>query len=164
MGFGGRKNTENENANLKKKYEDAVKDTFRPEFINRLDEMVVFNQLSKDDIFHIVTLEVEMVTKRAMEKNIKLILTNEAREFLFDKGFDPKFGARPLRRAVEKYIENPLSESIIRDTIKEGDNVEIVVTEAKDKLEFKTVPTIGKATVEPKKTRKKIAVKKEANE
>lgn len=135
MGFGRR--SEDESEALKRRYEEAIKEEFRPEFLNRLDEVVVFDSLTKDDIFHIVGLEIDAIAKRAKEKQINLILSAEAREFLFEKGFDKQYGARPMRRAVEKYVENPLSEAIIRESIMPGDDVELALTEVKDKIEFK---------------------------
>lgn len=151
MGF-GKKTDEADYEQMKSRLQDACKQEFKPEFLNRLDDIVTFKPLSKDDIFHIVGLEVEAVAKRAKAMEIHLTLTTEAREFLFEKGFDKAYGARPMRRAVEKYIENPLSEAIIRETINEGDEIELIVSAAKDKLEFKT---IDKAAVEKKPRKKK---------
>lgn len=138
MGF-GKRSDESDFESMKRKLGDAVKNEFKPEFINRLDDIVYFKPLNKDDIFHIVGLEVDAIAKRAKEKKIGLILSAEAKDFLFEKGFDKAFGARPMRRAVEKYIENPLSEAIIKDKIVEGQNVEIVVSADKTKLEFKDI-------------------------
>ena len=137
MGF-GKKSDEAQMVEIRRKYDEAVRNEFRPEFVNRLDEIVVFDALSKEDIVQIVGLEVEAVGKRArVEKNINLTLSPEAKEFLFEKGFDKKYGARPMRRAIEKYIENPLAEAIIREDIMPNDDVELVVSAAKDKIEFK---------------------------
>lgn len=138
MGF-ARKNEEADFESIKRKLKDAVEQEFRPEFLNRLDDMVIFRPLNKDDIFHIASLEVEQLAKRAKEKDITIVLSGTAKEFLFEKGYDPTFGARPMRRAVEKYVENPLSQEILKGAIVPGNTVEIVVAEAKDKLEFKLV-------------------------
>jgi len=154
LGF-GRKSEESDYETMKRRLEAAVKEEFKPEFINRLDDMVVFKALLKDDIYKIVDLEVANVAQRAAEKEITLTLSVEAKDFLLSKGFDKAFGARPMRRAVEKYIENPLSEQIIRDTVNPKDVIEIVVSEAKDKLEFRIAP---KAELVVKKRRKKFEV------
>jgi ATP-dependent Clp protease ATP-binding subunit ClpC len=144
MGF-GRSTDDSNYDNMKRKIKDAVDQEFRPEFINRLDEMVTFRPLTKDDIFHIVGLEVDAIAKRASQKKISLCLSAAAREFLFEKGYDPEFGARPMRRAVEKWVENPISEQILRGAIVPNSEIEIVVSEAKDKLEFKPVQDEKKA-------------------
>lgn len=139
LGFGKMKNDDVDFDAMKRKLNDAVKSEFRPEFVNRLDDVVVFRQLSKEDIFHIVGLEVDAVARRAKEKDVTLVLSNEARDFLFEKGFDKAFGARPMRRAVEKYIENPLSELLIKDQILPGQSIEILVAAEKNKLDFKEI-------------------------
>lgn len=148
LGF-GRRSDEADFEGMKRRLEGAVKDEFKPEFINRLDDMVIFKALCKEDIYQIVDLEVNNVAKRAAEKEIGLTLSQEAREFLLSKGFDKAFGARPMRRAVEKFIENPLSEQMIKDVYVAKDNLEIVVSESKEKLEFKL------ASRPEKKTRRK---------
>jgi ATP-dependent Clp protease ATP-binding subunit ClpC len=135
---------------LKAKLKEAIEQEFRPEFINRLDDIVFFRPLTKDDIFHIVSLEVDLVGKRAKEKSISIVLSAEAREFLFDKGYDPSLGARPMRRAVERHVENPLSEAILKGEVSAGDEVELAVNEDKSKIVFK----IGKPQKE-KKPRKR---------
>jgi len=157
MGFGRR--AEDENEALRRKYEEAIKQEFKPEFINRLDEVVIFDSLSKDDIYHIVGLEIEAVGKRAKEKNISLSLSEDAREFLFSKGFDKQYGARPMRRAVEKHVENPLSEQIIREFIVPGDDIELAMNDAKDKIEFRKIekkPKRRVSKIEPEKTAEAI--------
>ncbi len=156
MGF-GRKGGEAET--LRRKYEEAIKQEFKPEFINRLDEVVIFDSLTKDDIFHIVGLEIDAVAKRAKEKEIGLVLSAEAKEFLFEKGFDKQYGARPMRRAIEKFVENPLSEQIIREFVMPGDDVELVVNDAKDKIEFRKIekkPKRRVSKIEPEKTVEKM--------
>jgi ATP-dependent Clp protease ATP-binding subunit ClpC len=90
---------------------------FRPEFLNRLDEIIIFNQLSKDDLRRIVDVEMSKVSSRLKEKKISLELSSEATEFLIEKGFNQDFGARPLRRAIERYVEDPLSEELLRTGI-----------------------------------------------
>ena len=154
VGF-SRKNEEADYEQIKRHLKDALTREFRPEFLNRLDDTVVFRPLGKDDIFKIVSMEVDAVSKRAGEKGVTLILSTGAREFLFEKGYDKGFGARPLRRAVEKHIENKLSEEIIRETILPGDRVEILVSEDKNSLVLKTVD--GKKASKRKAASEKVA-------
>jgi ATP-dependent Clp protease ATP-binding subunit ClpC len=87
---------------------------FRPEFLNRLDDVIIFNQLSKDDLRRIIDVEMAKVGQRLKDKKITLELSPEAIEFLIEKGFNQDFGARPLRRAIERYVEDPLSEELLR--------------------------------------------------
>ncbi|MCU0786074.1 MAG: ATP-dependent Clp protease ATP-binding subunit, partial [Verrucomicrobia bacterium] len=113
--------------------EDARK-TFRPEFLNRLDDIIVFRSLTKPDLIQILTLEVGKVLERLKKKNIELTLDEKAKDFLVDRGYDPQYGARPMRRAVERFLEDPLAEEILRGHLHEGEP--IVVTTDKDKLIF----------------------------
>ena len=98
---------------------------FKPEFLNRLDDMIVFHQLERNDLVKIVDLEVAKVIERIRAKDIKVHLGTTAVEFLIDKGYDPIYGARPMRRAVEKYLEDPLAEEFLRGNIKQGDTLEV---------------------------------------
>lgn len=107
-----------------------------PEFLNRIDEVIIFHPLTKEDMEKIVEIMLRDLRKRLEEKSITLELSKEAKKFLVEKGYDPEYGARPLRRVLRKYIEEPLSEEILRGTVKEGDKV-IVVLE-KDRIKFKT--------------------------
>ena len=98
---------------------------FKPEFLNRLDDMIVFHQLERNDLVQIVDLEVAKVVDRVRAKNIRIQLDPTAVEFLINKGYDPTYGARPMRRAVERYLEDPLAEELLRTNIKQGDTVEV---------------------------------------
>jgi ATP-dependent Clp protease ATP-binding subunit ClpC len=100
---------------------------FRPEFIGRLDDVIVFRPLGRPDLEHIVEFELRKVTKRLVEHGMKIDLTQEARDFLIDKGTNTDFGARPLRRAIEQFVEDPLSEEILRGNFKGKDLVHITV-------------------------------------
>jgi ATP-dependent Clp protease ATP-binding subunit ClpC len=113
--------------------EDAKK-AFRPEFLNRLDDVIVFRSLTKADLIEILGLEVNKVMERLKAKNIRLNLDDKAKDFLVEKGFDPTYGARPMRRAVERYLEDPLAEEILRG--KFHDKGPILVTVEQDKLAF----------------------------
>ena len=111
-----------------------AKRVFKPEFMNRLDDVIVFRNLNKSDMGEIVHIEVENVKSRLKYKDVEIVLTSAATNFLIDKGYDPQFGARPLRRAVEKYLQDPLAEEILRGNIKPNETIEVTVGD--DKLAF----------------------------
>ena len=113
---------------------EEAKKTFRPEFLNRLDDLVVFRSFTKPDLIQILSLEVEKVLERLRKKNLKLALDEKAKDFLVEKGYDPQYGARPMRRAVERFFEDPLAEEILKGVLHEGDLIQ--VTADKDKLVF----------------------------
>src|SRR5882757_7556882 len=113
---------------------DEAKKTFRPEFLNRLDDVIVFRSFTKPDLIQILTLEVEKVIERLRHKNIKLSLDDMAKDFLVEKGYDPQYGARPMRRAVERFLEDPLAEEILKGSLQPGEP--ILVTSDKEKLVF----------------------------
>src|SRR5262249_13691257 len=119
---------------MRDKILDETKKVFRPEFLNRLDDVIVFRSLSKADLIEILGLEVTKVMDRLKAKNIQLILDDKAKDFLVEKGYDPTYGARPMRRAVERYLEDPLAEDILRG--KFHDKSPILVTVEQDKLVF----------------------------
>ena len=100
-----------------------VRKTFRPEFINRLDDIIVFHELTSEQIGSIVELMIKDLQKRLSERKLNLELTKTAKKWLADTGYDPTFGARPLRRAIERYIENPLASKILSGEYKEGDMI-----------------------------------------
>ncbi len=111
---------------LKARMLEEVKRLFKPEFINRIDEIVVFRQLSREDTVRILELEVRKVHDRVSAKGIDLVLARDAQEFLLEKGFDPAMGARPLRRAVQRYLEDPLAEEILRGDLAGAEKVEVI--------------------------------------
>jgi ATP-dependent Clp protease ATP-binding subunit ClpC len=113
---------------------DESKKAFRPEFLNRLDDVIVFRPLAKDDLVKILRIEIEKVMERLRARNMELELDEKAEEFLVEKGFDPKYGARPMRRSVERYLEDPLAEEILRGHLHENDPVQVTVDG--DKLIF----------------------------
>jgi len=119
---------------LKGRMLEEAKRVFKPELVNRIDDIVVFRQLTKEDVINILEVEVAKVVKRVQAKAIELVISDSAKEFLVGKGYDPLFGARPLRRAIERYLEDPLAEEILRGNIHPADTVE--VTEMEGKLHF----------------------------
>ena len=110
---------------MRDKILEESKRTFKPEFLNRLDDMIVFHTLGRPDLAKIVSLEVAKVVERIGTKAIRVLLETSAIEFLIDKGYDPIYGARPMRRAVEKYLEDPLAEELLRGNIKAGDTLDV---------------------------------------
>ena len=110
---------------MRDKILDESKRVFKPEFLNRLDDMIVFHQLERNDLVKIVDLEVAKVIERVRGKDIKVQLDRGAVEFLINKGYDPIYGARPMRRAVEKFLEDPLAEEFLRGNIQQGDTLEV---------------------------------------
>ncbi|MGA3170797.1 MAG: ATP-dependent Clp protease ATP-binding subunit [Chthoniobacteraceae bacterium] len=135
LGFGAASRDEESYEIMRDKILDESKKTFKPEFINRLDDLIVFHTLTKPDLLKIVDLEVTKVTKRVRAKHIEISLDQAAHDFLIEKGYDPTYGARPMRRAVERFLEDPLAEEILRGHIKEGDQV--IISADKTKLTFK---------------------------
>jgi ATP-dependent Clp protease ATP-binding subunit ClpC len=122
---------------MKGKILEEAKRVFKPEFLNRLDDLIVFHTLVRTDLLRIVELEVSKVVSRIRTKQIHVTLNEAAKEFLIEKGYDPTYGARPMRRAVEKYLEDPLAEELLRGNIKANDTLE--VTQDGPKLGFHVV-------------------------
>jgi ATP-dependent Clp protease ATP-binding subunit ClpC len=131
---------------MREKIMDEAKRAFRPEFLNRLDDIIVFHSLTKPDLVEILTLEVQKVTERLKNRSIILELDAPAKDFLVEKGFDPVYGARPMRRAVERFLEDPLAEEILRGKLHDG---LVTVTVEGDKLTF-TQKTAAAAEEETK--------------
>jgi len=125
---------------MKNKVLAEVRRIFRPEFINRLDDIIVFHELSEEQIRQIVDLMIKDVQTRLEERKIKIELTEAAKSWLAKEGYDPTYGARPLRRAIERYVENPLSSKILRGEIKQGDTV--LIDEKDNSLVFSTVAPV----------------------
>jgi ATP-dependent Clp protease ATP-binding subunit ClpC len=136
-------NAEASYAEMKAKLKDEMEKNFRPEFLNRLDDIIVFRGLTNDDLKAIIDIELDKVSKRLAEKNLKLVLTDEAKQFLIEKGSNREYGARPLRRAIEQNLEDPLSEDLLRGTFAGKDLITVVVREenGEKKLFFEAVKT-----------------------
>jgi ATP-dependent Clp protease ATP-binding subunit ClpC len=121
---------------IKGKLSEAAKKFFKPEFLNRLDDIVIFRMLDRAELTTIVDLEVGKVTTRLKSKNIHIVLDQSATEFLMKEGYDPSYGARPMRRAVEKNIEDPLAEHLLAGDVREGDTVKVSFDAEKKRLKF----------------------------
>jgi ATP-dependent Clp protease ATP-binding subunit ClpC len=147
LGFGAMAQDQGDFEGMKAKILEESKRFFKPEFLNRLDDTVVFQMLEKDDLNKIVDLEVEKLVKRLSEKDITLALSDAARTLLATKGYDPAYGARPMRRAVERYLEDPLAEALLRGDVKPDDLVNVIPKPDSDELQFIAVhPETATAT------------------
>ena len=130
-------NAEDDFDSTKDKIMDEAKKTFKPEFLNRLTEIVIFRPLVKESMRAIVDLELEKVTARLKDKKLKLVISDQVKEFLIDKGYDNKLGARPLRRAVEKYLEDSLAEEVLGGSLRKNKSIHVLITDNDDpKLYF----------------------------
>ena len=138
VGFATATRLENSEENNKAVIEKALKRTFSPEFLNRIDDVVIFNSLSKNDIFEIIDILMKGVSTRLKALGFSLELTPEAKTFVADKGYDSQFGARPLHRAIQKYLEDPLAEQILNMGIKEGDILVASLDQENQKIIFTT--------------------------
>ncbi len=136
VGFATTSRTQNEDENNKAVIEKALKRTFSPEFLNRIDDVVIFNSLSKENIFNIIDILMKGVMKRLTNLGFSMELTAEAKEFLADKGYDQQFGARPLHRAIQKYLEDPLAEEILNMNVKAGDILRADLDKENGKIVF----------------------------
>ncbi len=138
VGFSTKARQEAADDTTKSVIQNALKKTFSPEFLNRIDDVVVFNSLGQEEIFKIIDITLQDLYKRlaAMNTNYKLVLSDEAKKFVAEKGFDPQFGARPLHRAIQKYLEDPLAEFILSENPPEGSLLEAVKTEGSEELQI----------------------------
>ena len=144
VGFGTAAKSNQADSHAKSVIENALKKTFAPEFLNRIDDVVVFNSLSREHIHKIIDIELSKLYNRIDGLGYKLKLSESAKDYIADKGFDKKYGARPLKRAIQKYIEDALAEEIINSKLKEGDSISI-------NLDKKTNELIIKITKQKKK-------------
>ena len=134
IGFSTTTKKENLDEHTKSVLENSLKKTFAPEFLNRLDDVILFNNLSKEDIDIIIDIEIKKLKTRIKDLNYELKLTKKAKDYIAKKGFDQNFGARPLKRAIQKYIEDPFAEEIILGKVKEGDQIKIDYNEKIDEI------------------------------
>ena len=152
VGFATASKMANSEENNKAVIEKALKKTFSPEFLNRIDDVVVFNSLTKEDIHVIIDILMKTVLKRLSNIGFTLSITNEAKDFIAEKGYDVQFGARPLHRAIQKHLEDPLAEEILNHTINAGDTLVANLDAENGKIVFEHVVTTApeiEPTVEP---------------
>jgi ATP-dependent Clp protease ATP-binding subunit ClpC len=135
-------------ANARSVVENALKKAFAPEFLNRIDDVIMFNPLTKEDIHKIIDIELANLFKRVENLGFKIKLTDEAKDYIADRGFDPSFGARPLKRAIQKYLEDPMAEEIIKSKLSEGDVVEVSLNADKTEIVVNTQKAKKKKTKE----------------
>ena len=137
LGFGAMENESADYEGMKVKILDQSKKVFKPEFLNRLDDLIVFHMLEKKDLVKIVDLEISKVIDRLKSREISVKIDNKAKDFLIEDGYDPEYGARPMRRSVEKHLEDPLAEHLLRGDVKDGDFVGVTFDKKENKLKFK---------------------------
>jgi ATP-dependent Clp protease ATP-binding subunit ClpC len=141
LGFGAMSEDDADFEGMKEKILEEAKKEYKPEFLNRLDDLVVFKMLEKESLSSIVDLEIDKLLVRLKEKEIGLELNGSARDFLIEEGYDPSFGARPMRRAVERHLEDPLAEALLRSEFKAGDVLEVSHEEGAKELSFQVRPS-----------------------
>jgi ATP-dependent Clp protease ATP-binding subunit ClpC len=142
VGFATAARVQNQDEANKAVIEKALKRTFSPEFLNRIDDVIIFNSLTKDHIFEIIDILMKGVMKRLTNLGFSLELTEDAKSFIADKGYDQQFGARPLHRAIQKYLEDPLAEEILNMHIKAGDTLQADLDKENGKLVFSLKKTV----------------------
>jgi ATP-dependent Clp protease ATP-binding subunit ClpC len=164
FGFPGRQDDASNYETMKERLKVAIEKYFRPEFLNRLDDVIVFHSLNKENLKQIVDIELAKVRSRLADRGLELVLTEPAKEFLIAKGYNPDYGARPLRRSIENFIEDPLSEEILRGTFKGKDTITVQVEgegdtkrlkfDASSKDESKDLATVAGGSPPPTESKK----------
>ncbi len=149
VGFSTKAKNEQADEHAKSVIENAMKKSFAPEFLNRIDDVIVFNALERESIHQIIDIELEKLFNRVKELDYNLTLTDTAKDFVADKGFDKKYGARPLKRAIQKYVEDALAEKIVNAKLKEGDSIVMDFDKEKEELTIEIIK--GKKAKEIKK-------------
>jgi ATP-dependent Clp protease ATP-binding subunit ClpB len=121
---------------------EIVRQHFRPEFLNRVDDIVIFHALKQEDIAKIIDIQLRVLQKVLAQKHLSLTLTDRAKEFLARVGYDPVYGARPLKRAIQQYIQNPLAVELLSGSIREGEMVTADYDPAQERLTFQPVAAV----------------------
>jgi ATP-dependent Clp protease ATP-binding subunit ClpC len=142
-GFGfGEQSAKGDYGQMKSVIEEALKRVFNPEFLNRIDDTIIFHQLEKSHIMEIVGIQMRDILKRTKSMGISIVLTKQAKEFLAEKGYDPAFGARPLRRALQRYLEDPVAEEILKGKFPDGGTIKVRVSKKTGELKFASVAQV----------------------
>lgn len=136
IGFATKSRTDNQDDMVKSTIQNALKKTFSPEFLNRLDDVIVFNSLSREDIHKIIDIALGRLIARITNIGYNISLTDKAKDFLSEKGYDQQYGARPLNRAIQKYVEDPLAEEILKGDVQEGDTIVVDYSGEGETLSF----------------------------
>ncbi len=147
-GVGFIANVATQESKIREGIKDEVNRFFRPEFLNRLDEIVFFDPLHREDLFGIVDLELSKIEQRMKQKHLVLHLSDTARDFLLEKGYHPEYGARPLRRTIERFIEDPLAEEVLKGTLPSNSLIEVDRVQGEERLSFVPIPADSPAEAE----------------
>ena len=137
IGFSTKAKQESMDEAMKGTIQSALKKAFSPEFLNRLDDVIVFNSLSRENIHKIIDISLTGVLDRIEKLGYKIELTAKAKDFIAEKGYDPQYGARPLNRAIQKYLEDPVAEEILNGGVSEGGTLQVDFDEKSKELKFK---------------------------
>lgn len=135
VGFGTSAQQESKEDNVKSIIQKALRKAFSPEFLNRIDDMIMFKSLGRKEIHLIIDIELKKLYDRILSLGFNVTLTEKAKDFIVDNGYDEKFGARPLKRAIQKFVEDPLAEEIIKSNFKEGEKIKLDLNSSKDGLD-----------------------------
>lgn len=144
VGFGTNAKAENADDHAKGVVENALKKAFAPEFLNRIDDVIMFNSLSREDIHKIIDIELNHLFSRVNNLGYTIKITDAAKDYIVEKGYDQQYGARPLKRAIQKYLEDPMAEEIIKSNLSEGDQIEVDYDKEKNEIFVRTIKPKGK--------------------
>jgi ATP-dependent Clp protease ATP-binding subunit ClpC len=151
VGFATRTKEESSNEYTKSVIQNALKKAFSPEFLNRIDDVIIFNTLTREDIHQIIDIELKGLYSRILAMGYRIKMSEAAKDYIAEKGFDIQFGARPLKRAIQKYLEDPMAEVIIKSNMREGDTIAISFNKKKEEVMMKVLPAAeaaASATIE----------------
>jgi ATP-dependent Clp protease ATP-binding subunit ClpC len=148
VGFTTKTKQETSNEYTRSVIQNALKKAFSPEFLNRIDDVVIFNTLTREDIHKIIDIELKGLYARIIAMGFNLRLSDAAKDYIAEKGYDIQFGARPLKRAIQKYLEDPMAEVIIRSNMKAGDTIAITFNKKKETVDMKVIRTDDASSAE----------------
>ena len=134
VGFETTSRNQSGNELAKSVIQKALKRSFAPEFLNRLDDVIIFNTLTKENIYEIIDIELQGLYERVHNLGYRIEISRQAKDYICDKGYDDQFGARPLKRAIQKYVEDPMAETIIKHSVKEGDQLKVDYDKNKEEI------------------------------